>query len=97
MSTLTFEEAREAARAALAPGPTRGTFYVSTAGYEDASMYLISAGAREGIVGGDPDYWDMTGLATFVSKVDGRVYRLPTIDNLDRIAKMTPCGTPEPD
>ena len=92
----TFEDAREIARAALADDWTLGTLYVSTEGYEDASMYLVNAGAREAVIGMDLNYLDTIGLSTFVGKIDGRVYRLQTIDNLDRIDAMTVCGTPDP-
>lgn len=92
----TFEDARERAREALADEWTLGTLYISTEGYEDASMYLVNAGAREAVIGMDLNYLDTIGLSTFVAKIDGRVYRLPTIENLDRIEGMTLCGTPDP-
>lgn len=86
----TYADAMSVVRAEIAPlwGDTRGTFYVSPNGYEDATSYFVPWGAREYLVDGDRSFVLLNGSATFVDKITGFVEVTTYIAELDRIDAM---------
>jgi hypothetical protein len=86
----TYADAMGVVRAEIAPlwGDTRGTFYVSPDGYEDATSYFVPWGAREWLVDHDPSYILLNGSATFVDKITGFVEVTTYIAEIDRIEAM---------
>lgn len=57
-------------------------------GREDATHYLVVAGAREALVDGDYDLMDQPAL--LVAKATGRLEPAPVIDSLNRLEAMRP-------
>ncbi len=89
---VTWADAREVVRRALTAEWTahHGTLYVAEDGREDATHYLVVAGARESLVDGDGDYDLMDQPALLVSKATGRLEPAPVISSLDKLDAMTP-------
>lgn len=79
--TLTFEDARQAVQDAMLPawdGP--GTFHIALNGYEDATSYLVVAGAEEWLVGGNPDFAVVGDPVLLVDKSTGAITEHPEVD-----------------
>lgn len=71
--TISYEEAREKARARFEPGWNFGTFCLDDRLIvENDEFYVFSIGAREFIIDGDLDY-AIAGGVPIVHKSDGRV------------------------
>lgn len=88
---ITFDEARQIVKDALGPEWTWGTLHVPRKGYEDADGYLMTVGAREWLVDGDPHFQRWDAPLTFVDKHTGAItYGDMLTDN--RVPHMTPVG-----
>jgi 5-formaminoimidazole-4-carboxamide-1-beta-D-ribofuranosyl 5'-monophosphate synthetase len=78
--TVTYEQAREIARARFEPGWTHGTFCLNDRTIsENDEFYVFDIGAREFIVDGDESY-AIVGGVTVVFKEDGRIESRPSVE-----------------
>ncbi|MCX4784116.1 hypothetical protein [Streptomyces sp. NBC_01264] len=78
-TTITYEQARDRVRAEVGPTWNRGTFCIDDRTIvENEEMYVFEVGAREFLKDGDPNF-EILGPVTTVSKRDGRVTSLPSV------------------
>lgn len=89
---ITFEQARQRVIDHLAPSwaPGLGELVTLPTGAQDETHWMVPAGARESLIDGDHDFDVMDMPAMLVSKLNGAVTEVRVIDNVDRLAKMTP-------
>jgi hypothetical protein len=93
--SVTYEEARETVRARLEPEWKWGTFCLDDRQIiESDNFWVFEIGAREALVDGDHSYL-IAGGVTVVSKEDGRIGSLPSVEvALDPSMRTRP--NPEP-
>ena len=89
---VTFEQAKEIVHTTLEAGwlPGAGTLYVAPDGFEDRQYWLVRAGAREGLVDGDPRYLVYEACELVVDKRTGEFGVLEFCRHQQRLEHMTP-------
>ncbi len=91
---ISFEDARAIVTAKVLPEWTglQGTFYVADYGWENEQFYSLAVGAREYLVDGDRDFFQVDDILYLVDKKTGRYIETIAYENLDLLDSLTAIG-----
>jgi hypothetical protein len=94
--TLTVDEARAAAAAAVEPlwGPSFGHMLAAFDIFEDHNGYMVEVAAEEWLIDKDPGFMLLDGPLVFVDKQTGKTEITSYLPSAARIDKMTPIVQP---
>lgn len=90
--TLTFSEARDAAKAYVADGRNDGDLVVAAEGWQDVSAYLLSFGHWAWIQDGDTNFMDIGPGPLLVDKHTGEVRMVMMLEEMERVEAMEPAS-----